>query len=186
MNSAPLRFGLVLPWFAMIPLSGCERAEDRVREPAATSTASADAAPPASADAQASRAPSESVAPARGWAPSDMAIQATSADRTYIARWEPEAGALPDSEPFNIRFAVRRADGSAIAADARFVVDAEMPHHGHGMNLVPTVARAGGWRDEELVLASGMLLHMPGRWVLSLDVEEDGVLERTQWFVDVE
>jgi hypothetical protein len=37
-----------------------------------------------------------------------------------------------------------------------------------------------------LVLASGMLLHMPGRWVLSLDVEEDGVLERTQWFVDVE
>jgi hypothetical protein len=31
-----------------------------------------------------------------------------------------------------------------------------------------------------------MLLHMPGRWVLALDVAEDGVLERTQWLVDVE
>jgi hypothetical protein len=85
-----------------------------------------------------------------------------------------------------MRFAIRRIDGKPLAADVRFAVDAEMPHHGHGMNLVPTVTRAGLSNGQELLVASGMLLHMPGRWVLSLDTEEDGVLERTQWLIDVE
>lgn len=119
------------------------------------------------------------------FAMSGAAVSATSADGTYLARWEPEGGALPDAEPFTARFALRRADGLAISPDARFVVDAEMPEHGHGMNLVPIVSRAGRAGADEFLVASGMLLHMTGRWVLSLDVEEDGVLERTQWFVDV-
>jgi len=118
--------------------------------------------------------------------PSAKAVSATSADGTYLAMWEPEGGALPDAEPFNILFAARRADGAPISTSARIVVDAEMPHHGHGMNLVPTVTREGAWNGHEVIVASGMLLHMPGRWVLSLDIEEDGVLERTQWLVDVE
>ena len=120
------------------------------------------------------------------WQPSAKAVSAESADRTYLASWEPETGALPDAEPFNMRFAIRRIDGRPLAADVRFTVDAEMPHHGHGMNLVPTVTRAGLSNGQELLVASGMLLHMPGRWVLSLDTEEDGVLERTQWLIDVE
>lgn len=120
------------------------------------------------------------------WQPSAKAVSAESADKTYVASWEPEAGTIPDAEPFNMRLAIRRADGRPFAADVRFMVDAEMPHHGHGMNLVPTMTRAGQWNGQELLVASGMLLHMPGRWVLSLDTEEDGVLERTQWFVDVE
>lgn len=117
---------------------------------------------------------------------SARAIEAKSADGTYIARWEPEGGALPDAEPFNMRFALRRADGAPIAASATFAVDAEMPHHGHGMNLVPTVTRAGSANGDELLVAAGMLLHMPGRWVLSLDVGEGGIVERTQWFIDVQ
>lgn len=120
------------------------------------------------------------------WTPSAKAVGAKSADGTYIATWEPENGALPDAEPFNMRFDVRRADGKPIDAHATIVVDAEMPHHGHGMNLVPTITRLGAWNGHDLLVASGMLLHMQGRWVLSLDIEEDGVLERTQWFVDVE
>jgi hypothetical protein len=132
-------------------------------------------------------APQPQAAPATSsWQPSPKAISAESADKTYVASWEPEAGSIPDAEPFNMRFAIRRSDGKPIAADVRFMVDAEMPHHGHGMNLVPTMTRAGQWNGQELVVASGMLLHMPGRWVLSLDTEEDGVLERTQWFIDVE
>ena len=126
------------------------------------------------------------AAPPAPWQPSAKAVSANSADGTYAASWEPEGTALPDAEPFNMRFAVRRADGRAISAAARMSVDAEMPHHGHGMNLVPTVTRLGAWNGSELLVASGMLLHMPGRWVLSLDIEEDGVLERTQWFIDVE
>jgi len=116
-----------------------------------------------------------------------------SADGTYLARWTPADGVLPDAEPFAMHFSVRRADGKPIAKSAKFLVDAEMPHHGHGMNVVPTVrlASASGQHAEagpaeSLLVADGMLLHMPGRWVLALDVEEDGVLERTQWLVDVE
>lgn len=126
------------------------------------------------------------AAPTPPWQPSAKAVSADSADGTYVASWEPEGAALPDAEPFNMRFAVRRADGRAISPSARIAVDAEMPHHGHGMNLVPTVTRLGAWNGGDLLVASGMLLHMPGRWVLSLDIEEDGVLERTQWFIDVE
>lgn len=131
-------------------------------------------------------APPQATTAAPAFTLTSKAIEARSADGTYIARWEPEGGTMPDAEPFNIHFAVRRADGAAIAADAVFAVDAEMPHHGHGMNLVPEVRRVGADGGEALLVASGMLLHMQGRWVLSLDVTEDRILERTQWFVDVE
>ena len=106
----------------------------------------------------------------------------TSADGTYTVKWEVVGGAIPDAEPFAIAFAVTRADGKPVAADAEVFVDAEMPHHGHGMNFVPTVKRRGG----DTFLGEGLLFHMPGRWVLAIDVGEDGVRERTQWFVDVE
>jgi len=109
------------------------------------------------------------------------AIEARSADGTYIVRWEPVGGSLPDAEPFDMRFEIKRADGKPVARTAGVIVDAEMPQHGHGMNLTPTIARAG----DGLYLARGMLLHMPGRWVLSIDIEEDAIAERTQWYVDV-
>lgn len=141
---------------------------------------------PASTPAPSTPAPSTPAPTTPAFTPSARAIEAKSADGTYIARWEPEGGALPDAEPFNMRFALRRADGAPIAATATFAVDAEMPHHGHGMNLVPTVTRAGSANGDELIVASGMLLHMPGRWVLSLDVGEGGIVERTQWFIDVQ
>jgi hypothetical protein len=106
----------------------------------------------------------------------------TSADGTYTVKWEVVGGAIPDAEPFAIAFAVTRADGKLVSADAELFVDAEMPHHGHGMNFVPTVKRHGG----DTFLGEGLLFHMPGRWVLAIDVGEDGVRERTQWIVDVE
>lgn len=122
--------------------------------------------------------------PPASWTPA--AIESSSAEATYRVRWEPEAGAIPEAEPFAIRIGVRRSDGRPIASDAVFAVDAEMPHHGHGMNLVPAVARLGEDRGETLLLASGLLLHMPGKWVLAVDVGEGGVTERTQWIVDVD
>ncbi len=129
---------------------------------------------------------SDSTAAAESWALSAKAIEAKSADGTYLARFEPALGEIPDAEPFAIRFGVRRADGAALASDARFIVDGEMPQHGHGMNMIPTTQRVSeSSATEARVLANGLLFHMPGRWVLSLDIEEDGVLERTQWFVDV-
>lgn len=135
--------------------------------------------------------PSGTVAgPARASAPATVrtfelgpdAREASSADGTYRVRWEPEGGAIPDAEPFAIRLEVVRADGKPLAGDARILVDAEMPHHGHGMNLVPVVSRAAPGK----FVASGMLMHMPGRWVVAIDVEEDGLAERAQWYVEIE
>ena len=56
-------------------------------------------------------------------------------------------------------------------------VDAGMPHHRHGMNVVPEIESLspGRW------IARGMLLHMPGRWQFYVDVLEDGRIERAQW-----
>jgi hypothetical protein len=125
---------------------------------------------------------SRTAAPARPFELTKKAREGTSADGTYVVRWEPVDGVFPDAEPFDIRCEVLRADGKPLAKDASVFVDAEMPHHGHGMNLVPTVAPAGAGK----FLASGMLLHMPGKWVIAIDVEEGGIAERTQWYVDIE
>jgi hypothetical protein len=115
-------------------------------------------------------------------------FRGVSADGTYEVRWSPVGGAFPDAEPFAVLLCVRRKDGAPLATDAVVRVDAEMPHHGHGMNLVPIVSREGGSEGEDAVgfRAEGMLFHMAGRWVVAVDIEEAGVLERAQWFVDVE
>ena len=55
--------------------------------------------------------------------------------------------------------------------------DATMPHHRHGMNIVPEISPDGTARW----IARGMLFHMPGRWQLYVDLVDDGRLERSQW-----
>lgn len=121
------------------------------------------------------------------------AREGRSADATYLVRWAPVGGAIPELDPFAVAIEVRRADGRRLAPGARVFVDAEMPHHGHGMNLVPEVVAVGGGVASadggvaaDRFLASGLLLHMPGRWVFAIDVEEAGLLERTQWNVEIE
>lgn len=108
--------------------------------------------------------------------------EGVSSDGTYRVGWEPIGGVIPDADPFAVRFTVTRSDAQPLTDDVRASIDAEMPHHGHGMNLVPTVKRDANGS----FVASGMLLHMSGRWVVSIDVQEHGVTERTQWYVDIE
>ncbi len=56
-------------------------------------------------------------------------------------------------------------------------VDAQMPEHGHGMNVAPlvTVERGGA------VSADGMLFHMTGRWEVDVDIDDGNTVERAQW-----
>ena len=120
---------------------------------------------------------------ARACVPTDAARWARSADGTYIVFWEPVDGAIPEAEPFAVAIGVARVDGRALAESVAVGFDAEMPHHGHGMNLVPVIER--GERAGAFV-ASGVLLHMPGRWVIAVDVSENGILERAQWDAEIE
>ena len=57
------------------------------------------------------------------------------------------------------------------------MVDAQMPDHGHGMNVAPTIVleKSGECRAE------GMLFHMSGRWEVDVDIDDGITVERAQW-----
>lgn len=164
---------------------GKPAADAQAKEPSAPKPASATAAPSApDAVPEPLRAAWRA---AHGGGFTDGARWAVSADRTYMVLWEPIGGAIPEAEPFSVAIGVARVDGAPLGESAMVRFDAEMPHHGHGMNLVPTIERrAPGDAKGGSFVASGVLLHMSGKWTIAVDVEEDGVLERAQWHVDIE
>jgi hypothetical protein len=95
---------------------------------------------------------------------------------SYLVRYRPAPDPIPWGEPFALEVWVLDAAGEPRPArDAALSVDAAMPEHGHGMNRVPEVTRAG-----DGFLVGGMLFHMPGRWELYLDVTEGALTERAQ------
>ena len=71
---------------------------------------------------------------------------------------------------------------SGLAAAVKLSVDASMPHHGHGMNIEPAVRRV----SEHRWVAEGLLLHMPGMWIITLDLGEGGVTSRAQVALNIE
>jgi hypothetical protein len=91
---------------------------------------------------------------------------------------------IPLNEVFKIYVTVADpADRSRPLAGAEVVaVAAEMPAHGHGMNLVPAVAPLSDGRFE----VDGMLLHMPGHWVLEIEVSRAGERQRATFDVVLE
>lgn len=117
-----------------------------------------------------------------GVAPGDIEWQeGVSGDGTWMVAWRPLVLNLPVSEPFSAEIRLARADGSPTDAGIKVFLDAEMPHHGHGMNVVPRVTRRG-----DVWLVEGILMHMPGRWELSIDVIDGDETERSQWTVQLE
>lgn len=100
----------------------------------------------------------------------------TSATGSFTARWSmPDP--VPVADPFTVTielFADRACTEPLDDGTCR--IDAAMPHHGHGMNVAPRMRREGPgrWR------AAGMLMHMPGRWEVFIDLDRDGLVERAQ------
>ena len=97
----------------------------------------------------------------------EPALSGTDAQRIagqhYVLAWR-SAPAIKLAEFFGLEIAVCAKDGGAGPAALR--VDARMPAHQHGMNYRPKVAALGDGR----FAASGLLLHMPGRWEFVFDV----------------
>lgn len=98
------------------------------------------------------------------------------ADGQWMISWRPRGGPIPTVEPFVLDIKIEKG-----STDVEIIVDAEMPHHGHGMNFIPEVSGGDG-----VFVATGLLFHMPGRWELAIDVVKDGITERAQWTVVVE
>ncbi len=82
----------------------------------------------------------------------------------YVVAWRPRPAPIRRGEFFALKIAVCARAGASPPATLR--VDAQMPEHRHGMNYRPSVARAGEGR----FVASGLLLHMPGRWEFSFEL----------------
>ncbi len=98
----------------------------------------------------------------------------------YLVRFKPRPDPLLVNELCDLEVQVMRPNGSVIETDKVVLfADAAMPHHGHGMNVVPQVTS----EDGDVFLVDGMLFHMPGRWELYFDITEDDVTERAQCVV---
>ena len=103
---------------------------------------------------------------------------ASTADDGYYVRWRPLVEPIPLADPFDVEVEVWTDESMTEAGGFdRIIVDAGMPHHRHGMNIVPEISSDGTAR----FIARGMLFHMPGRWQLYVDLIDDGRLERSQW-----
>ena len=81
------------------------------------------------------------------------------AGEVWTAWWRSEPARIPVGEHFSIRF---HLCGPPVG---RVGVRGWMPDHRHGMNYRPVVSL-----DGPSGTAEGLLLHMPGRWQLILDV----------------
>lgn len=88
---------------------------------------------------------------------------------------------LPEPLPLNEPFALEAWVEPALD-DAQLIVDAGMPHHHHGMNQQPTIARLA----DGSFAVDGMLFHMPGYWEIYFDVTRGPVTERAQISVELE
>ncbi len=89
-----------------------------------------------------------------------------STDAEVAYRWEPAE--LKVGQFFAAEVVACRAPGADPVRDIS--IDATMPAHGHGMNYRPAAARAapGHYRF------TGLMLHMPGKWRVTIDLVQGG------------
>lgn len=101
---------------------------------------------------------------------------------TFTVRWSSLPDPISASDPFELEIEIFEDEACTTPlAGGRITVDATMPHHGHGMNVKPTVREVAAGRYHVV----GMLCHMPGRWEFAFDRTVDGLLERAQTTVEL-
>ena len=164
-----MRFPRTVPTLAVLAVLsgltlGCS--EEPAGSPVATETAGGSEPQPTVA------APEPAEVPEIAWR------SAPSADDRYFVRWRPLVEPIPMADPFDVEVELFTDESMSGQPDYESIlVDAAMPHHGHGMNVRPEIEQ----RSDGTWIARGMLMHMPGRWQVYVDVLDDGRLERAQW-----
>lgn len=94
--------------------------------------------------------------------------RATGSDGATRVSWRPAHGALPKNEHFDLDVRIERDDAPVEVVE--LLVRADMPEHGHGMNVEPRALR----RPDGTYRVRGLLLHMAGRWELAIHAVELG------------
>jgi hypothetical protein len=92
---------------------------------------------------------------------------------TVSYRFEPASPVIGDH--FNVIGRVCRNDGVEFRGTVK--ADASMPLHGHGMNYLPATQMLDGGQ----FVASGLLLHMPGQWLVEVRVADGARRERLRF-----
>ena len=83
---------------------------------------------------------------------------------------------IPLNQDFTLRFRLLDGNGSPLTDPlTQIALDADMPEHGHGMKVAPTLEEKDGW-----IHASPLLFHMPGLWEIYVDRKTGHVTERAQ------
>lgn len=132
---------------------------------------------PITAQEVASTAGASAAAPDEPWL--DESFRRGETGEALVA-WRPVEGALPRNRHFELEVWVVRA-GEPVR-EAELIVRADMPDHGHGMNVEPRALR----RDDGSFRVKGMLLHMAGAWVLTIHVSEPGRFHAASFPLEVE
>ena len=153
-------------------MNGAVRAGRRTGAVLAAALALAGCAAPGGGDGASRRA---AAASADGWR------EVVSAAGTWRVAWRTEPSPVPLNEPFTVEVRVSRAAAGGPLAGVPVRVDAGMPHHQHGMNVVPVHGRA----SPEVVTAEGLVFHMPGAWTLTFDVTDGPITERAEVVVEL-
>jgi hypothetical protein len=98
--------------------------------------------------------------------------------RSFVVDWRVEPAPLRLGEFFAVVVSACERAGQRVSS---VKVDATMPAHRHGMNYAPTVTSEEGGRFR----ASGLLLHMPGRWEFTFDIAGDSTRETVRSIVEL-
>jgi hypothetical protein len=103
-------------------------------------------------------------------------------DGTYFVAFAARPSPIPPNAEFALDVSVLSPDRSALVPGVTLAVDATMPEHGHGMNVVPRVTPLGDGRFR----VEGLLWHMSGVWEIEFDVTRGAVTERAQTSVEID
>ena len=101
---------------------------------------------------------------------------------SFFVEYTPNPDPIPVSDEFSLTIVVHDgADTETVLSSVDSVaIDADMPEHGHGMNVVPEVVDNG----DGSFTASPFAFHMPGYWEIYVDVTVGDTTERATFSVD--
>ena len=94
----------------------------------------------------------------------------------FQVEWITDPSPPPLNEQFTVRLRLLDPSGQPLDPGLEgLTVDADMPAHGHGMNVAPALSLEDGW-----IMADPLLFHMPGAWEIYVDRSTGALTERAQ------
>jgi len=121
----------------------------------------------------------QSAAPSNGPVFSWPATRST-AEGSFEVTLAPSNNKITQNKHFILNVILKAKKGGL--ENVTLVVDGDMPAHQHGMNTKPELTA----KSASEYWVEGMLFHMGGDWVISVDITRDGKKEQALFPISVE